>query len=55
MMEDHHAPMVPQARRRNETVECREPTKNALKEETDALRTEAAFVPMVKRSSKVVN
>ncbi|MDZ7689071.1 MAG: hypothetical protein U5J64_10235 [Halobacteriales archaeon] len=55
MMEDHEAPIVPQARCRNSVVECPEPTKESLKEESDALNMEAPFVPMVKRSSDVVN
>jgi len=55
MIEDHEAPIVPQARRSNSVVECPEPTKESLKEESDALNMEAPFVPMVKRSSEVVN
>lgn len=55
MMEDPEAPIVPPARCRNSVVECPEPTKESLKEESDALNMEAPFVPMVKRSSNVVN
>ncbi len=56
MMEDHEAPLVPNARRRHDIVECPEPTAESIKEERDALLTEAPFVPMVsKRSSNVVN
>ena len=56
MMEDHEAPMVPQARCRNGVVDCPEPGADERKEEQDALVAEAPFVPMVsKRSSGVVN
>lgn len=56
MMEDHLAPVVPDARRRNGVVESPEFGSSERKEEQDALATEAPFVPMVsKRSSDVVN
>lgn len=55
MIEDHEAPVVPEARRRNEVVDCAEPGKRARREEDEAFRAEAAFVPLTKRSRKVVN
>lgn len=55
MMEDHRAPVVPDARRKNSVVEAPDYGADERKEEQDALSTEAPFVPMVNRSSKVVN
>ena len=56
MMEDHQAPVVPDARRRHGVVESPEIGNAERKEEQDAFATEAPFVPMVsKRSSGVVN
>jgi len=58
MMEEPEAPIVPDARCRNSVVECPEPTKDSIKEETEALSMEAPFVPMVSKtpgSSRVVN
>jgi len=55
MIEDAEAPVVPEARRRNEVVDCAEPTKKARREEDEAFRTQTAFVPLTKRSRKVVN
>ena len=57
-MEEPEAPIVPDARCRNSVVECPEPTKDSIKEETEALSMEAPFVPMVSKtpgSSRVVN
>ncbi len=55
MIEDHRAPVVPDARRRHAVVEAPEYGADERKEEQDALSTEAPFVPMVNRSSDVVN
>jgi len=55
MIEDHEAPIVPQARRRNGVVECPELCTDERKEEQDALVAEAPFVPMVSKRSSVVN
>lgn len=53
MMEDAEAPIVPEARRKHEVTEHTEPTKRARREEDEAFRSEAAFVPLTKRSPKV--
>lgn len=53
MMDDAEAPIVPEARRRHEVTENTEHIKKARREEDEAFRSEAAFVPLTKRSPKV--
>lgn len=55
MIEDGEAPIVPETRQKHEVVEHTRPSKRARREEDEAFRTEAAFVPLTKRSPKVVN
>jgi hypothetical protein len=55
MMEDHLAPVVPDARRRHGVVESPELGNSEMKEEQDALADEAPFVPVVSKRSSVVN
>jgi len=55
MIEDPEAPVVPDARRKHSVVEAPDYGADERREEQKALSTEAPFVPMVNRSSDVVN
>jgi hypothetical protein len=55
MIEDAEAPIVPEVRRNREIIENPKPTRKASREENKAFRSEVAFVPLTKRSPKVIN
>lgn len=57
MIEDPHAPLVPDTKRRNKITEATKADRDSVREEMDALRMEAPFVPMVskRRATRLQN